>query len=149
MPKVTFEREEIVVEAKPGQTLLEVAGEAGIDVFRGMWPALHCNRVKGWCNRCKVWVKPESPSAVNPPTGAERSALRINGRVSGTQRLACQVKLAGDVIVHTRSGGPEVKTNMVWEASTEPSKWKERWEKRHDKKEKDEPEEDSTEAKEA
>jgi ferredoxin len=135
MPKITFEREEIVVDARPGQTVLEAAEQAGIDVFRGMWPALHCDRMKGWCNRCKVWVKPSDPQAVNPPTSKERSPLRLNGRVGGSLRLACQVQVSGDVIVHTRVGGPEVKQTATWDAAAEPSKWKERWDRRKDSKE--------------
>jgi ferredoxin len=133
MPKVRFEREDLIVDARPGQTLLEVAEQAGVDVFRGMWAGLHCNRVHGWCNRCKVWVKPDSPQAVNPPTSAERFPLRLNGRVRGTLRLACQVEVSGDVSVHTRAGGPSTKENVNWEATPEPTKWKERWEKRHEK----------------
>ncbi|HUS68868.1 MAG TPA: 2Fe-2S iron-sulfur cluster binding domain-containing protein [Kofleriaceae bacterium] len=132
MPKVTFEREQLTVESKPGQTVLEVAEQAGIDVFRGIWPGLHCNRMKGWCNRCKVWVKSDTPGAMNPPTSKERSPLRINGAVRGTMRLACQVVPTGDVIVHTRAGGPATKTNATWEASDEPTKWKERWAKRNE-----------------
>ncbi len=130
MPKVRFEREDLIVDAKPGQNLLEVCEQAGIVVFRGMWPELHCGGSKGWCNRCKVWVKPLAEGAVNPPTAKETSPLRLNGRVEGSMRLACQVTLAGDVVVNTRAGGPEVKTNMNWQASTEPSKWKDRWDNR-------------------
>jgi len=133
LPKVRFEREDVIVDAQNGQTVLEVAEQAGIDVFRGMWPGLHCRRIHGWCNSCKVWVKPDSPSSVNPPTGAERFPIRLNGRVQGTLRLACQVKVQGDLEVHTRIGGPRVRENVNWQASTEPSKWKERWEKRHEK----------------
>ncbi len=133
MPKVRFEREDVIVDVKSGTTVLEAAEQAGIDVFRGMWAGLHCKRVHGWCNRCKVWVKSDSPQAVNAPTSAERFPLRMNGRVVGTLRLACQATVAGDVSVHTRAGGPTVKKNANWEASPEPTKWKERWEKRHDK----------------
>jgi ferredoxin len=138
LPKVEFEREGVVVQAQPGQKLLEVAREAGIDVFRGMWTGFHCNRLGGWCNRCKVWLRPSTPSAVNPPTSAERFPLRLNGRVKGSQRLACQVQVSGDVVVHTRVGGPEVRANTDWQASPEPSKWKERWERRHDEPDEDE-----------
>ena len=42
-------------------------------------------------------------------------------------RLACQVKVAGDVVVYTRIGGPAVKPNQQWDANNEPSKWKDRW----------------------
>jgi ferredoxin len=133
LPKVTFEREDIVVEARPGQSLLEVAEQAGVSVFRGMWGGLHCGRVKGWCNRCKVWVKPSAPGAINAPTSAEKFPLRPNGAVRGTMRLACQVQVQGDVAVHTRAGGPAVRPNPDWQPVPGPTKWKERWEKRHDK----------------
>ena len=33
-----------VVEARAGQSLLEVAEAAGVEIFRGMWPELHCRR---------------------------------------------------------------------------------------------------------
>ena len=106
MPKVEFEREGIVAEARPGQSLLQVAEAAGVELFRGIWPGLHCRRRLGWCNRCKVWVRAESTEAVNPPTAKEQARLRINGRVTGSLRLACQVEVRGDVQVHTRAGGP-------------------------------------------
>ncbi len=134
MPKVTFEREDLVVECRTGQNLLEVAEGAGIDVFRGIWPTLHCKRIQGWCNRCKVWVKPSAPNAINPPTGSERRSFRLNGRVSGTMRLACQVLVSGDVTVHTRSNGPVVAQTTEWKQVEGPTKWKERWEKRHEAK---------------
>jgi ferredoxin len=132
LPKVRFAREDVIVEAKAGQTLLAVAEAAGVTVFRGMWPELHCKRMPGWCNRCKVWVKPDAPNAINPPTSAEKFPLRIGGRVSGSQRLACQVLVNGDLTVHTRAGGPEFRPNVEWAPVEGPSKWKERWEKRHE-----------------
>jgi ferredoxin len=109
VPKVEFEREGVVVEAHAGQTLLEVADAAGVELVRGIWPGLRCRRRPGWCNRCKVWVRPQddgAPDAVNPPTAKERTRLRLNGRVRGAMRLACQVEVRGDVRVHTRAGGP-------------------------------------------
>src|SRR5947207_2963448 len=120
MPKVVFEREGIVAEAKPGQTVLEVAEQQGISLFRGLWPGLHCGGLTGWCNRCKVWVKPAAPGAINPPTAKERFPLRPNGRVHGSMRLACQVVLTGEVTVHTRAGGAPIGPNMTWEASAAP-----------------------------
>ena len=131
MPTVRFEREDITVEVKAGANLLEVAEQAGINVFRGMWPDLHCGDSKGWCNRCKVWVKPLAEGAVNPPTKKETSGFNLNGRVKGSQRLACQVQVNGEIAVHTRVGGPEVKRNQEWNADPAPSKWKERWENRN------------------
>jgi ferredoxin len=116
VPKVEFEREGIVAEARPGQTVLDVAEAAGIDVFRGLWPELHCGRRRGWCNRCKVWVRPGdggSGDALNPPTATEQARLRLNGRVRGDMRLACQVVPRGDVRVHTRAGGPAPRPSLA------------------------------------
>lgn len=116
MPKVEFEREGVVADARPGQTLLEVAEAAGVTVFRGIWPELRCRRSHGWCNRCKVWVRADSPEAINPPTAAERTRVRLNGRVQGSMRLACQVEVRGDVRVHTRAGGPATAPSLGAEA---------------------------------
>jgi ferredoxin len=113
VPKVEFEREGVVVEARSGQTVLDLAEAAGIDVFRGIWPGLHCGRRRGWCNRCKVWVRADAAEAVNPPTAKEQARLRLNGRVRGTMRLACQVEVRGDVRVHTRAGGPPTRPSLV------------------------------------
>jgi ferredoxin len=116
VPKVDFEREGVSVEARAGQTLLEVAESAGIDVFRGIWPALHCKSRPGWCNRCKLWVHADDAGAINPPTAKETARLRLNGRVYGEQRLACQVRVSGDVRVHTRAGGPIVRPSLAGDA---------------------------------
>ena len=51
LPKVRFEREDLTVEAKPGQNLLEVCEKAGVVVFRGMWPEPNCGDSRG--NTCK------------------------------------------------------------------------------------------------
>jgi ferredoxin len=116
VPKVEFEREGVVAEARPGQTLLDVAEAAGIEIFRGLWPDLHCGRRRGWCNRCKVWVRPSdesAPDALNPPTAKEQARLRLNGRVRGQMRLACQVQPRGDLRVHTRAGGPAPRPSLA------------------------------------
>lgn len=112
MPKVDFEREGVVVEARAGQTLLEVADAAGVELFRGIWPGLHCKRRRGWCNRCKVWVRPEGAQAINPPTDKETARLRFNGRVRGSMRLACQVEVRGNLQVQTRAGGPAPRPSL-------------------------------------
>jgi ferredoxin len=112
MPKVTFEREQVVIDVPEDTTLLAACERAGVDPVRGIWTGLRCRRVPGWCNRCKVWVKPAAPGAINEPTAKERSRLRVNGRVAGAMRLACQVELKGDVVVHTRVGGPAARAGQ-------------------------------------
>ena len=86
MARIEFEREGVVVEARAGQTLLEVAEAAGVELFRGLWPELHCRRQKGWCRRCTVWVSESGGAA--------------------TRRLACRVTVRDGLNVHTRAGGP-------------------------------------------
>lgn len=92
MPTVEFEREGVVVEARAGQTLLAVADAAGVQLFRGLWPALHCRRRPGWCRRCKVWV-------------------RAGGRARAA--LACRVTVDGPLAVHTRPGGPPTTPSLA------------------------------------
>ena len=39
--------------------------------------------------------------------------LRLNGRVQGAMRLACQVEVRGDVSVQTRAGGPPPRPSLT------------------------------------
>ncbi len=116
MPKVTFERECVTVDARSDESVLDVAERTGITVFRGMWPELHCGKSRGWCRRCKVWLKPADQNS------------------AATEQLACKVPVQTDLVVHTRAGGPVVKANMDWQTNPEHSKWKDRWDKRHENK---------------
>jgi len=139
LPKVTFVNEQITVEAKPGENLLEICERSEINVFRGLFQGFHCGGAKGWCNRCKVWATPLQPGAVNERTGAEKRRLRLNGAIPlhGTMRLACQVMVQGDVEVRTRSGF-EVLPNAEWTQDPRPFKWKERWDRRNDEPDEEE-----------
>lgn len=94
--KVEFEREGVVVEARAGQTVLDVAEAAGVQLFRGLWPELHCDRRRGWCRRCKVWVRRDGAPA--------------------TLALACKVTVEGDLGVQTRSGGPAPSPSLASDA---------------------------------
>ncbi len=134
MPKVVFLNEQCTVEAKPGQTLLQVAEENGINLFRGIWPGLHCGSVTGWCNRCKVWASGLAPGAINERTSKEKRRFRINGALPsyGTARLACQVVLQGDCEVRTRPGFPHPVQTLEWQSDPRSSKWRDRWEHRND-----------------
>ena len=90
--KIEFEREGVIAEARAGQTLLEVAEAAGVELFRGLWPELHCRRRKGWCRRCRVWVRPDGGAA--------------------TMALACKVEAKDAMRVHTRAGGPPPSSSL-------------------------------------
>ena len=92
MPRVEFEREGVVVEARAGQTLLEVADGAGVELVRGLWPGLRCRRRHGWCRRCKVWIRGGD--------GKARAAL------------ACRVTVDEALVVHSRAGGPATRPRL-------------------------------------
>lgn len=140
MPKVTFQNELITVEVAPGRNLLEIAEDSGIEVFRGIWPGLHCDRMKGWCNRCKLWATPLAPGALNERTSKEKARFRLNGRLpsGGNMRLACQVIVSGDCEVRTRAGAPPRTLNAEWAPDPRPSKWRDRWEHRNDEPDEEE-----------
>jgi ferredoxin len=139
MPKVTFLNEQVTVEAKAGQTLLEVAQKSGINLFRGLWQEFHCSSNQGWCNRCKVWATGLTPDAINPRTKRENQRIRLNGALpkTGTMRLACQVVVSGDCEVRSRAGF-ERSATLEWAPDPRPFKWRERWEKRNDEPDEDE-----------
>jgi len=110
--KVEFEREGVVVEARAGQTLLDVAEAAGVDVFRGLGPELHCRRRHGWCRRCKVWLSEAGGAA--------------------TMRLACSVAVGErELRVHTRAGGPRPRASLETGAPS----WKNALSNKRDEKE--------------
>jgi len=71
VPKVTFLNEVVTIEVPAGATVRDAADRAGLSLFRGLWPELHCGTFPfvgpllgdGSCNRCKVWVTPLQPGA--------------------------------------------------------------------------------------
>lgn len=125
MPKVHFLNEAVTVEVEPGKTIKDAADSAGVNLFQGFWadPRYHCAG-RGMClgQGCRVWVTPGRPDAVNERTFWEK--IRPTHR--GAIRLACQVKLAGDVDVRTQPGALEFKPNPKWDPDPRPYRWHER-----------------------
>ncbi len=76
-------------EAKPGQTLLQAAQEAGVGL------AAICSGL-GTCEECRVQVL---RGEVSPPTLVEEAALGKEALAAGW-RLACQVMARGAVKIH-------------------------------------------------
>src|SRR4051794_14264666 len=99
MPKVVFVNEHRIVEVAPGKNLKALALELGINPHRESFRGLNCGYF-GMCGSCQVWVKDAEPNATNPRNLRERFA-----GTRGTRRLACQVKILGDVEVTTMPGG--------------------------------------------
>lgn len=87
--RVTFVPLGRSAEAKPDESVLDVARRAGAPIGNS------CGGV-GVCARCKVRVIAGAEN-LTPPTNVE---LRF-GRLSDDERLACQTIVCGDVEVTT------------------------------------------------
>jgi ferredoxin len=119
VPKITFLNEAIEVEVAAGQTIRDVADQAGITLVRGLFPRLHC-RGRGLCGRCRVWATPRQDGALSPHTFWER--IR---RYQGTRRLACQARVLGDVEVRTMPDATPPHDDTVWPADPN-ARWRKR-----------------------
>lgn len=104
MPVVNFVNEFRQIEVATGTNLREVAQGAGISIDRQHFFGLSCNN-RGLCGQCKVWVRDKSAGATSGRTWKE--TLLFFRRLSGWSRLACQVRVLGDVDVWTVAGGPD------------------------------------------
>jgi ferredoxin len=102
VPKVHFLTEMVTVDVPKNTTLREVAMQQGIQLYRGMWTHVNCLG-NGVCGRCRVWILSDAKN-LSKRTYRER----IVHRVTGSQRLACQVRILGDVEIRTRPIGPAV-----------------------------------------
>ena len=117
MPKVHFVNELLTVEVPQGAALRDVAIKNGIEIYRGMWTHINCLG-NGICGRCKVWI-------MTDPSVSQRSTRERFHRIQGKQRLACQVRILGDVEVHTRPIGPAVVREEAVDYSSEVPSYRE------------------------
>ena len=93
MPKVTFEPMNIVVEATPGQSVLEVA-------LTGDIPIQHACGGFCACATCHIIVK-SGGGSLDAMDADENERLEIADGRQGTSRLACQTKVRNsDLVVH-------------------------------------------------
>jgi ferredoxin len=93
MIKIFFERENRVVEVDSGETLLNAALKAGVEVHSTVGPEHHCFHPEEGCLDCAVSIK-QGASGMAPRTALERSA-------PASLRLACQARAFGNVVVTT------------------------------------------------
>ena len=94
MPKVTFigGPSEVVVQAAPGQTLLEIAEAHGARMGSA------CGGVCA-CSSCHAWIV-EGESSLEEPSDAEEDRLDMAFDVRPNSRLGCQVKVKdADLVV--------------------------------------------------
>lgn len=89
MPRITFMPEDLEVEAPVGTGLQKIAEAAGADLTFG------CGT--GACGTCRVRIEGQ-PGCASLPNAEERDFLR-DLKAPVDQRLACQVKVHGDLRV--------------------------------------------------
>jgi ferredoxin len=99
MPKVVFVNEHRIVEVPAGKNLKSLALELGINPHREFFRGVNCGYL-GMCGTCQVWVKEGAAGATNALNLREKI-----GGMRGLRRLACQVKITGDVEITTLAGG--------------------------------------------
>ncbi|HMI87450.1 MAG TPA: hypothetical protein VK550_25350 [Polyangiaceae bacterium] len=99
MPKVVFVNEHRIVEVPPGKNLKSLALELGINPHREFFRGVNCGHL-GICGTCQLWVKESAPGSTNALNLREKFA-----GMRGLRRLACQVKVLGDVEITTMAGG--------------------------------------------
>lgn len=97
MPKITFVNEARTVEVEPGTTVLQAGHDSGIMIRRTtLWDC--GGRGFPGCT-CRVWIRSRN-GAASKKTVMEKLPFR---RIEGELRLACQVKVNGDLTVITMS----------------------------------------------
>jgi len=121
VPKVHFLNEYLTVDAPEGSLVLDLAKDNGVQIFRGLWPSWNCGGL-GICGRCKVWLPADAK--VSPPTLPEQIRRTI-GLDSGDQRLACNVKVEGDVEVRVKPIAPSYADLQGTVATMEEASYKE------------------------
>ena len=91
MAKIIFRSNGVdtAVDAQNGETLLEVATKAGVELFGGCGGA-------GVCGSCHVYISNEHLPKLNDATFEEQDLLEAlpNGKVNS--RLACQVVISDE-----------------------------------------------------
>ena len=94
MPTVYFETENRKVEVPEGTSLRKAAKQAGVSVYGSVNKVINC-RGFGLCGTDRILVTPNE--CINTPTYFEKLQLGETPKA----RLACQVKVTGDVVVNT------------------------------------------------
>ncbi|MCX8163641.1 MAG: (2Fe-2S)-binding protein [Candidatus Micrarchaeota archaeon] len=91
MPKVTFKKENIVLEVPAGTKLVDIAEKSGANIN------FSCK--EGVCLTCLVNIV-KGMENLNQKTENEKATLEAFGAAEN-QRLACQVVINGDVVIET------------------------------------------------
>lgn len=103
MPKVHFIKEDVTVEVPEGANLRKEAIRAGVNLYK--FPSLLNCRGFSSCGRCYVLLKKGTIANTTPKRWKERLRLLFSPLQPGREdegRLACQVRVTGDLEVETR-----------------------------------------------
>ncbi|MGL5079858.1 MAG: 2Fe-2S iron-sulfur cluster-binding protein [Microcoleaceae cyanobacterium] len=110
MTKVYAEGKEI--ECDRGANLRQVLLKHGVNLYNGQASLINCRGI-GTCGTCAVEVEGD----ISVMGWREQTRLSLPPHTSGsTRRLACQVKVLGDVKVKKLNGFWGQGTEAVWTA---------------------------------
>lgn len=93
MPKITFiqrDGKRIEVDAKVGQTLLEVAEQNNIELVGACGGSCACGS-------CHVYIDEETLKKIEPPKEDEENVLDVVFNIQPNSRLACQVVVSEEM----------------------------------------------------
>lgn len=103
MPKIKFLKENIELEVPGGSNLRKEAMRAKIELYPGIHKYLNC-RGNALCAKCAVSVKAGKDNC-SPAGFREKLRLLVSylpiGRSQNEIRLACQLRVMGDLQVET------------------------------------------------
>ena len=99
MPIITYVRENVQVEVPDGDAVRYPALERDVPVYCGFKNFANCHG-NGLCGFDRVAVSPSENTS--PLTFTEKFWLSRDLRKNPNMRLACQVKVYGDVVVETQ-----------------------------------------------
>jgi ferredoxin len=99
VPIITYVRENVQVEVPDGDAVRYPALENDVSVYCGIYKFANCHG-NGLCGTDRVAVSPSSN--ISPLTFMEKFWLRKDLQKNPDMRLACQVKVFGDVVVETQ-----------------------------------------------
>lgn len=107
---VSIEAQGKTITCDRGENLRRVLLKHGIDLYNGRASAINCRAI-GTCGTCAVEIEGE----VSEPQWREKARLSLPPHSpETTRRLACQVKVLGDIKVRKYDGFWGQGSNPVW-----------------------------------
>lgn len=97
MPEVTFVKQKRKITVEHGENLREAAIRVKLSVYPHIFKILNC-RGRGLCTSCTVEIDSDH---LEPHNEIESQQLKKKLKKNPKLRLACQVKVTGDMVVKT------------------------------------------------